>query len=462
MEVRENFRDSVSTISKEGKRKWIYPKKVKGRFYSYRTYFSWILLAILFIAPFLKYKGHPIFLFNFFERTFIFFGMVFGPHDLHILVFGFIALIIFVFLFTAIFGRVFCGWACPQTVFLEMVFRKIEYWIEGNASEQKKLDAENWNKRKLSKKFFKWTLFALVSFLIANLLGAYLVGSERMISIVTSSPVENLNGFIAVIAFTGIFYFIFSTFREQACTILCPYGRLQSVLLDQNSLIIAYDYKRGEERGKANSLNVNKGDCVDCRLCVDVCPTGIDIRNGLQLECVNCANCIDACNDVMIKINKEKNLIKYSSLNGLINNTKFKLTPRVITYIILLTIIISVFIFLLVNKTDYGINILRTPGITYQDQGNGVISNLYDLNILNKTFNELPVMLSVNNYDGSIKIIGKDIKVDPQGNYDGKFLVMLNRKDLKKLNNSLVIDVVSNGNIIETISTSFLSPQIKE
>jgi len=284
---------------------------------------------------------------------------------------------------------------------------------------------------------------------------------DKVISIITQPPSAHLSGFVAIIAFSLIFYWVFSYFREQACTIVCPYGRLQGVLLDQDSIVIAYDYKRGEPRGKLKKGNETsfKGDCIDCGLCVDVCPTGIDIRNGIQLECVNCTACIDACDVVMEKINKPKNLIRYDSLNGIEKKTKFKITPRMMLYSVILVVLIGILGYLLSVRTDYSINILRTPGMLFQEQPNGKVSNVYDLNIVNKTFSETPVQIRLENQpNGELKLVGKDIILKSQEIIETKFLVFLDKVNLKKMNTPIEIGVYDGSKLIKKVKTSFLGP----
>ena len=260
--------------------------------------------------PFIKVNGHQFMLFDFLNRNFILFGIPFGPHDLYLFVIAMIAIIVFVILFTAVFGRVFCGWACPQTIFMEMVFRKIEYWLEGDWLQQKQLSAAPWDSKKTIKKTAKYVIFFAISFFISNIFLSYLIGMDKLIKIITDPPSEHVEGLISILAFSGVFYWVFSYFREQACTIVCPYGRLQGVLLDRDSVVIAYDNVRGEPRGKIRKSEDQSilGDCIDCHLCVDVCPTGIDIRNGIQLECVNCTACIDACDGVMDKVKRPQGI----------------------------------------------------------------------------------------------------------------------------------------------------------
>lgn len=464
-EEKQEYRNQLATVTDEGKRKWVYPKKPSGKFYNARTILSFFLLAFLIIVPFIKVNGHQFLLFDFLNRNFILFGIPFGPHDFHLFVLAMISIIVFIILFTVVFGRIFCGWACPQTVFMEMVFRKIEYWIEGDAKDQRKLDNEAWTSKKLFKKGFKNVIFYLIAFVISHIFLSYIISMDKVLQIISQPPSAHLSGFIALIAFSLIFYWVFSYFREQACTIVCPYGRLQGVLLDQDSIVIAYDHKRGEPRGKLKKGDEanTKGDCIDCGLCVDVCPTGIDIRNGIQLECVNCTACIDACDGVMEKINKPKNLIKYASLNGIENKAKFKVTPRMMLYSTILVVLLGVLGYLLSTRTDYAVNILRTPGMLFQQQPNGLVSNVYDLVIVNKTFNQTPVKIKLENPTfGELKLVGKDIVLESQQVIETKFLVLIDKSNLKTMNTPIEVGVYDGDNLIKKVKTSFLGPKIEE
>lgn len=460
MTEQTEFRDSLGTVTKEGKRKWIYPKKPSGGFHNARIFASILLLGFFFIVPFIKINGHPLLLFDFPNRIFILFGTLFGPQDFHLFVIAMIAFIIFIILFTAVFGRIFCGWACPQTVFMEMVFRKIEYFIEGDASKQRKLNAAPWTGSKIFRKLTKHSAFFVLSFVVANFLLAYIIGIDELRRIISEPPSEHMKGLAAITIFSLLFYWIFSYFREQACIIVCPYGRLQSVLLDQDSIIIAYDHKRGEPRGKLQK-NSSNGDCIDCELCVDVCPTGIDIRNGVQMECVNCTACIDACNDVMKKIKKPKWLIKYASLNQLENKSRFRFTPRMIVYSLLLLLLVSVLGYSLNVRDDFSITVLRTPGLLFQEQPGGKVSNLYDLNFINKTFNSFPVTIKLEDRKGEIVLIGKEIHAGSLANIDAKLLVIIPEKDLTMMNTKITLGFYSNDKLLKKVSTSFLGP-VKE
>jgi len=456
-ENQESFRDSISTVTKEGKRKWLYPKKPSGRFHNGRIIVSIFLLVFLIVVPFIKINSNPFIILNVIERKFILLGIPFGPHDLHLFALTMIAVIVSIFLFTVVYGRIFCGWICPQTVFMEMVFRKIEYLIEGDANKQRFLNSSAWNGKKIFKKGAKQFLFFLISFIIANIFLSYIIGVDELYKYITNPPSEHFTSFLVILIFSGAFYFVFSYFREQVCVLVCPYGRLQGVMLDQNSIVIHYDYKRGEPRGKIKRDEIRtNGDCIDCRLCVDVCPTGIDIRNGTQLECVNCTACIDECVHVMDKINKPHGLIRYASKTQIETGKQPIFTPRAIGYSIVLIVLVSLVSFLIINRSDVELSILRTPGLMYQEQPDGRLSNLYDLKIINKTFNRIPVNLKLQNYEGEINIIGNNLIVEPQGVTEAKFLVILNKENITQIKTPLSIAVVSENKIIDVIQTSFL------
>jgi len=456
----ESFRDHLATITDEGKRKWIYPKKPSGRFYNARTIVSIFLILFLMIAPFIKVNGHPLLLLDILNRNFILFTIPFGPHDFHLFTLAIIALAVFIILFTVIFGRIFCGWACPQTVFMEMVFRKIEYLIEGDFKDQIKLKQAPWTSIKIFKKTLKHIIFFLIAFFISNIFLSYIIGMDALTKIVIAPPSKHLAGFISMLVFSGVFYWVFSYFREQVCTLVCPYGRLQGVLLDQDSIVIAYDNVRGEPRGKLkkNEPKNNLGDCIDCNLCVDVCPTGIDIRNGIQLECVNCTACIDACDVVMDKIDRPRGLIRYDSLRGIEKKEKFRFTPRMAGYTTVLVSILSILSYLLITRSDFSINVLRTPGLLFQEQPDNKYSNIYDLNIINKTFNPAPIELKLKNVKGELKLLGDELNLKPQEKHDSKFLLILPKSSITKMNTPITISVYSNNKLLKEVQTSFLGP----
>jgi cytochrome c oxidase accessory protein FixG len=458
----EHFRDSLASVSSEGKRNWIYPKKVSGKFYKWRTYLSWVLLAILFAGPFIQVGGRPYMLFNIFERKFIIFGAAFWPQDTHLLIFLLLILFVFVILFTAVFGRIFCGWACPQTLFLEMVFRKIEYAIEGDANQQRKLDAMPWNAEKIWKKGLKMTIFVIISLMISHLVMAYLIGVDQVMEIVSQPPSAHMAGFIGLMAFTGIFLFVFSWFREQACIVVCPYGRLQGVLLDANSINVTYDHVRGEPRGPIRKNKVEeapKGDCIDCGLCVQVCPTGIDIRNGVQMECVNCTACIDVCDEVMVKVDRPEGLIRYASDNSVMHRTQKLITPRVKAYSAMLVILLVAFVALIATREDLAATVTRFRGMTYQARDTGQISNLYEVSFINKTFDAQQVALVSENEKYTVEVVGdQNWTLDGQAKFNGRFFLVKDQKDMLVNQEDVTLLLMQNGEVIDRISTSFVGP----
>ncbi len=455
----EAFRDSIATVDKEGKRTWIYPTKPSGKYTNWRTYFSWIYLLVFIVVPFIKMDGEPLFLFNVPEKKFILFGAIFWPQDFFIFMLGMLIFIVFIALFTVVFGRLFCGWACPQTVLMEMVFRKIEYWIEGDANHQKALKNAPWNSDKIKKRVLKFSLFFGLSFIIANILLSYIIGMDKVLNIMTDPVSQHLGGFIGIMIFTTIFFFLFWWFREQACLIVCPYGRLQGVLLDKNSVVVAYDYVRGEDRHKFKKNEVRTGgDCIDCGLCVKVCPTGIDIRNGTQLEGVNCTACIDVCDHMMESVGLEKGLIRYDSENGIKNKVKLAFTNRMKAYSVVLLILVVVEVALLFTRSDYDATILRAKGMLYQEQPNNKISNLYTIKLVNKTRLDMPVELKVEEYSSEIKLVGKEIILKAEGITESTFFIYLDKKDVTSRKTKLKISVYSNGKKIKTVKTNFLGP----
>ncbi|MCB0305552.1 MAG: cytochrome c oxidase accessory protein CcoG [Calditrichaeota bacterium] len=457
----EVFRDRIATVDEDGKRIWVYPKKPSGRLYRARTILSFFLLAFLFGAPFIKINGEPLILLNILERKFIIFGLAFWPQDFHLFALAALTLAVFIILFTVVFGRVFCGWICPQTIFMEMVFRKIEYFIEGDAHKQRALNKAPWSPEKFLKKASKHIVFYAISFIIGNTFLAYIIGVDELYKIVTDHPSQHLGGLSAMIIFSFVFYGVFSWFREQACVIVCPYGRLQGVLLDANSIVVAYDFKRGEPRGRfrKNQPREGQGDCIACGLCEQVCPTGIDIKNGTQLECVNCTACIDACDSVMDRINKPRGLIRYASYNGIKEGVRLRLTPRIIGYSTILVLLVSALTFLLANRAPLEATILRTPGVLYQETPDGKIQNLYNIKVVNKTFDPKEITLQLKDRTGDLILVsGQALPVPKDGLAESAFFVRLPRSELTRANTIIYIDVLEGGNLVETIQTAFMGP----
>lgn len=456
----QSFRDHLATVDAKGHRKWIYAQKPRGKWYNTRTYISWGFFALFFTLPFIYINGQPLFLFNIPAARFILFGKVFWPQDFFIFGLTMVTFIIFIILFTAAFGRLFCGWVCPQTIFMEMLFRKVEYLIEGDASRQKLLNNAPWTTRKALKKTRKHIAFYLLAFIIANTFLAYVIGVRELWKIITEPVTEHIAGLLSLLVFSSVFYGVYAFFREQVCTVVCPYGRLQSVLLDRNSMIVAYDYKRGEPRAKfRKDASAVTGDCIDCMQCVKVCPTGIDIRNGLQMECVGCTACIDACNHMMEKVGRPMDLIRYASENGIMEKEPLRYTLRMKLYTGLLSILVVILSALLLSRKDVDATIMRAPGMLFQEKGTDSISNLYNIKVANKTMRQVPLQLRLENLSGKVDIVGGKVipvKQDEEG--AGTFFIILPRGEVRARKTVLHIGLYEGKKKIDEINTNFLGP----
>ena len=468
----DNFRDRISTVDDSGNRKWIYPKKPKGAWYNRRKLVSYIFLLLLFVLPFLKYKGEPLFLLNIIERKFIILGLVFTPQDTHIFAIGMILFLIFIVFFTFVFGRLFCGWVCPQTIFMEMVYRRIEYAIEGDAHAQIRLNNGPWTSNKIIKKTIKHLIFLILAFVFISLLLSLVVGIENIFS-TYANPFENSGLAYTILALSLIFYYVFAFFREQVCTNICPYGRLQGVLLVDNSIVVHYDYVRGDRRAtvkerntlikEENAKDEDFGDCIDCNQCVEVCPTGIDIRNGTQLECINCTACMDACDDVMVKIKKPEGLIRYSSEISIRERKSFALSKRAYAYIAVLSIILALFAYIYSQRVSLEAIILRTPGMGYQytPGDSSKIINLYSYKLINKTadgIKNVEIKLSgIKN--GVITPVPAEIEVIEEfGMASGNILLTIPVSDMKGYKTPVVFQIFSEGEMVDEVKTNFLGP----
>ena len=461
-EAEEGFRDRISTVDEEGKRVWVYPKKPKGKLTNYRGLTAFLLLLFLFGSPFIKIDGQPFLLFNIFERKFIIFGQVFWPQDFFLAVVSMITLLVIIVLFTVVFGRIFCGWVCPQTIFMEWVFRRVEYWIEGDYMAQKVLNKKPWNTEKILKKTSKQAIFLLISALIMHTFMTYIIGVEKTWDLIQSGPGVEPIGFLSMVLLTGAFYGVFGFMREQVCTTICPYGRLQGVLLDRQSIVVAYDHVRGEPKGNfrknENRADAGKGDCIDCKQCVYVCPTGIDIRHGTQLECVNCTACIDACNSIMDKVDLPRGLIRYASEQDIADKLPFRFTGKMKAYTTVLVLLIGFLVTLLMIRSDFETTILRTPGMMYQTRDDGSITNLYQIKMVNKTNDYHEVSFKLLNPDGRIEMVGSGIKLEEQGIGQGAFFVIIPPNELKQMSTQVEVGVYAGDELIETVKTKFLGP----
>ena len=462
----EDFREHLATATRDGARRWLYPKRPSGRWYRWRSWMSWMLIGIMFAGPFIRIQGNPLLMFNIVERRFSILGRIFWPQDGIIFAVAMLTFFAGIMIFTTAFGRLWCGWTCPQTIMMEMVFRKLEYWIEGDSQAQRELDTAPWNARKIGIKVLKHAIFLGLSFVIGNTLFAYIIGTEQLFGIVTDDPRRHLVGLGFMVAFTLLFYAIFARFREQACTFICPYGRFQSALLDENTMVVAYDHRRGEGRApwrRDQTAEVRRaeghGDCINCHQCVAVCPTGIDIRNGVQMECVNCTACIDACDDVMDRIGRPRGLVRYASLNGIQRGEPLRYTARMKLYTGVLTALISLFLFLVLTRADVQTTFLRAPGSLFQAAAEGRISNLYTVRVINKTRGDLPVEFRVENHPARVVVLGAPHFVAP-GNKLASTSVLVEMEPGKLTGSStpLQIGVYSGDRRIETVKTAFIGP----
>ncbi len=463
MESKDNFqettfRDRPSTFGKDGKRVWLFPKMPKGNLYNIRRIIAWTLLTFFYLAPFLKINGDPLIFLNFLQRKFVLFGTTFYPQDFHLLVLAIITLVVFIVLFTVIYGRIFCGWVCPQTVFLEFLYRPIEYLIDGNAEKQKELAEQEADAIKILKRILKHGIFLLISFFTILTFISYVTGTEKLGEIMDGWPLQRSGLLMGALVFTGIHYFVFAWFREQVCTIVCPYGRLQGVMLDVNTILVAYDYKRGEPRRNAENRRSEHGDCINCYSCVAVCPTGIDIRNGTQLECINCTACIDACNSVMKKVKKPNGLIRFASEKSISEGKSIKFNARVIAYSSVLIALLIVMTYLFTVRGDVETSVNRSPGTMFQEYGADKYSNLYNLQMVNKTNSTVSIELKLLSPEGEILLMGDPLKVEKGEVAKRNLLIVLKKENVKSSNSHLEIGIFENGKMIDKITTTFVGP----
>jgi len=382
----------LSTLNRDGSRRWIRPKLSRGRFYRRRFLTAWGLIATFTLIPILKLGGKPLMLFDIPKREFTFFGATFLPTDTFLLMLLLFSIFIGIFLITAVLGRVWCGWACPQTVYMEYLYRPIEVLIEGGRNRQLKLDAEGANARRLIKN----VIFLIVSAFLANTFLAYFVGWDQLLGWMTSSPTGHPTAFAMVLGTTLLMFFDFAYFREQTCIVACPYGRFQSVLLDRQSLIVGYDAGRGEPRARWRKKEERTaGDCIDCNLCVSTCPTGIDIREGLQMECIHCTQCIDACDDVMGRVGLDRGLIRYTSQAELETGKRSFLRPRLVVYSAILLVMLGTFAFSLAGKQTADVTLLRGLGAPFTILPSGEVSNQIRIKIANRAPEERSYLIEL-------------------------------------------------------------------
>ncbi|WP_028296935.1 cytochrome c oxidase accessory protein CcoG [Olivibacter sitiensis] len=451
---------STLTYHLKDKRKWVYAKKPKGTLYNYRQVVGYLLLAFFFIAPFIKIGGEPLLMINIIERKFSIFGNVFTPQDFHIFVFGMLIAMVCIVLFTVVYGRIWCGWTCPQTIFMELVFRKIEYAIEGDAAKQRKADDADIASSVSYRKVLKHAIFFLISFIIANTFLAYIIGYEKLFAIIIDPIGQHWAGLASIILFTFVFYLVYAYVREIVCTAICPYGRLQGVMIDNQTTNVAYNYKRGEPRTKhQKKISAGAcGDCIDCKLCVQVCPTGIDIRNGIQMECINCTACIDACDAVMEKLHKPKRLIGFYTLDEIEGKASKKKNTRAVAYSIVLVLLMGVFTYMLFSRSIINGTLLRAKGTSYIMRDDGTVANLYNLNLTNKTNETLPFELKVADDAYSLLNVGHINEIKPGEDVQLSFFLIQPKEKVAQYKSKTAVEVISNEKVVETLKTTFIAP----
>ncbi|MGB6222975.1 cytochrome c oxidase accessory protein CcoG [Haloferula sp.] len=451
--------DSVTTINQDGSRYFLHPADVKGKWTTLRRIFGFALIAVYVALPWIPINGAPALFFDVENRRFHVFGLTLVPQDLWVLFFGITGLGFTLFFVTSLLGRVWCGWACPYTVFLDHIFRRIERFVEGDAPARKKLAAAPWTKTKVVKRVIKHSLYALCAALIAHVFISYFVSIERLYGYMGEGPLAHATSFGIVAFLTAVLWFCFGYFREQFCVIMCPYGRLQGALSDDDTVNVGYDDVRGEPRGKKGST---EGDCIDCRRCVTVCPTGIDIRNGLQLECIGCTACIDACDDIMRKIDRPTGLIRYDSLKGLAHQKRRFLRPRVIAYTILGLLGMGAFTLAATRKAKpYTAQFAKVAmaGMPFQADDAGV-RNFYQLRFYNKRNQPASFSVSLVDPPEGFILSGSEQTIEvTAGEEISRQFVAIAPAAAYKGRTSLTFQVIANpGEVAITQTVTFLGP----
>lgn len=463
-EAHETFRNELASVAPDGRRRWVYARQPSGRYYRARTVVSWLLLAFLFGAPFVTVNGLPLVKLGFLERTFAFFGLMFWPQDFYLVVLVALTVLVTLVLSTATIGRVWCGWLCPQTIFLEMLFRKIEYAIEGSAAQQLRRNRGPWTTDRLWRSGLKHAIFFVLSFAIANVFLSYIIGADALWRIVTDPPSQHLVGLFFITVFSLVFFAVFARFREQACVLACPYGRVMSSLIDRHTITVTYDRSRGEPRGKlvtgaAAAAAPRRGDCIDCHQCVTVCPTAIDIRNGVQLECVNCTACIDACDDVMRRIGKPRGLIRLTSHEAVTTGATRWLTGRVKAYAAVWCVLVATVTTLIVRRPPLDVVVLRQPGTLFATLPNGDVTNFYTLQVFNRTARAQAFSLVVDAPAGAtITPLGAADAVGPHALLEGRLLLTAPAASVAGASTTVRMRVRIGERDVERLQTNFVGP----
>jgi cytochrome c oxidase accessory protein FixG len=416
VDILESPEAVLSTLDMEGNRKWIYPTVSKGPFYRQRLVMGWGLIVLFVALPILRINGRPAVLLDFIHREFALFGITFYPTDTFLLLLLGLSALVFIILLTSLLGRVWCGWGCPQTVYLEFVFRPVERWIEGKEHVRKRRDEGPWTVDKAWRKAAKWAIYLAISLALAHVFVSYFVGWDRLLAWMTGPPGEHWGFFVLMAVTTALVLYDFGYFREQMCTIACPYARIQSVLVDEDSMIVSYDPRRGEPRARRSKKKIEQeeaglipkqGDCIDCFACVRTCPTGIDIRDGLQMECIACTQCIDACDEIMFNIGKPPGLIRYTSEHELEGLKTRILRPRTVIYAGLFVALLTMLGVGVVSRGAFDVNVGRAVGEPFVELPDGTVANRLRFRVRNQTPSAATFEIeAVEPAEAEVKVVG--------------------------------------------------------
>jgi cytochrome c oxidase accessory protein FixG len=451
--------DSVTSINEDGSRFIIHPADAKGRFKAWRRITASLLIGIYLLLPWIPVNGYPAVFLDVLERRFHLFGITLAAQDMWLLFFLVSGLAFLLFYITAFLGRIWCGWACPQTVFLEHVYRRVERWIEGDAPARRQLDAAPWDGWKLLKRALKHGIYILISGGIAHLFLAYFISIPQLWSWMHTAPTEHWGAFVFVFAATAAIYLNFTWFREQLCIVICPYGRFQSALIDDDTLNVAYDYERGNPPGHVKDEAA--GDCIDCKRCVQVCPTGIDIRQGLQLECIGCAACIDACDSIMDKVKRPRGLIRYASDRNLTGHATRWIRPRTILYTALLLLGISVAGFAFTSMENVVAMTTRMPGAPFYVTDTH-IRNQYQVRLVNKSTEDTRFTVAVQASGLTVPVEASGFEegalLAPMEERNGTFVVQVNREAYEGAFSMIIQIEAQPGGARITREVEFLGP----
>jgi cytochrome c oxidase accessory protein FixG len=421
--------EHASSLRSDGSRNYVHPADVKGRFTRLRYIIFAVLIAIYVALPFVKVGGHPAVFMDIVNRKFYLFGAVFNAQDFWLMFFLLSGVGLTLLMVTAIKGRLWCGYACPHTVFLEGVFRRIERFIEGPRAQRLRRNAAGLTFDSAWRKLLKHAIYIVIALLLSHVFISYFVSLPSLVDMVQESPAKHPTAFTWVVVMSAILWFNFAWFREQLCLIICPYGRLQSAMTDRDTMVIGYDFNRGEPRGKAS--DPSNGDCIDCKRCVVVCPTGIDIRNGLQMECVGCAACVDACDEIMEKVDRPTGLVRYDSLNGLEGKSKRVRRPRLYFYGGIVTLWLVGAAFAFNQSSEFEANVLRHEGAPFAVV-DGQVRNSVRIHLVNKTSKRQTFVVTPENTSRIAYIVPRPrVELDSLGSTYLPILAVLPQDEMK-------------------------------